>query len=242
MAEKNFADLTNVVTPNHLELEDVALDIKMQGSNLNNAAREGALLEHQLSPWQAVKAYPMAIFWAVLVSMCVVMEGYDTILIGNFYAFPAFAKKYGTYFPNVTTNDGYQLTAAWQAGLGNASGVGAFFGVLLNGYLVGIFGQKRVLLGSLIVLSAFVFLTFFAPNIQVLTAGEVLCGLPWGIFATIAPAYASEVLPLSLRVYLTSYTNMVCNAAHPRFRSCPNISPSASLLVNLLLLVFSTVA
>jgi hypothetical protein len=28
------------------------------------------------------------------------------------------------------------------------------------------------------------------------------------VFATIAPAYASEVLPLSLRVYLTSYTNM----------------------------------
>jgi SP family general alpha glucoside:H+ symporter-like MFS transporter len=104
------------------------------------------------------------------------------------------------------------LTAAWQAGLGNASGVGAFFGVLLNGYLVGIFGQKRVLLGSLIALSALIFITFFAPNIEVLTIGELLCGLPWGVFATIAPAYASEVLPLSLRVYLTSYTNMVSSA------------------------------
>ena len=99
-------------------------------------------------------------------------EGYDTILIGNFYAYPTFSAKYGTYFPEV----GYQLTAAWQAGLGNASGVGAFFGVLLNGYLVGIYGQKRVLLGSLIVLSGFIFMTFFAPNIIVLTAGEVLCG------------------------------------------------------------------
>ena len=78
----------------------------------------------------------------------------------------------------------------------------------MNGYLVGLYGQKRVLLGSLIALSAFIFLTFFAPNISVLAAGEVLCGLPWGVFATIAPAYASEVLPLSLRVYLTSYTNM----------------------------------
>ncbi|PMD28659.1 maltose permease MAL31 [Hyaloscypha hepaticicola] len=180
----------------------------MRGTNLNIAAKEGAQLEHQLTPWQAVKAYPMAIFWALMVSMCVVMEGYDTILIGNFFAYPSFAKKYGTYYPNVTSNDGYQLTAAWQAGLGNASGVGAFFGVLLNGYLVGIFGQKRVLLGSLLVLSAFIFMTFFAPNIEVLTAGEFLCGLPWGIFATIAPAYASEVLPLPLRVYLTSYTNM----------------------------------
>jgi SP family general alpha glucoside:H+ symporter-like MFS transporter len=186
-------------------LQEVSsLDAKMHGLELTIRAKDGANLEYTLSPWQAVQAYPMAIFWALLVSMCVVMEGYDTILIGNFYAYPTFAAKYGTYFPK----SGYQLTAAWQAGLGNASGVGAFFGVLLNGYLVDKFGQKRILLGSLLVLSAFIFMTFFAPNIIVLTAGEVLCGLPWGVFATIAPAYASEVLPLSLRVYLTSYTNM----------------------------------
>jgi SP family general alpha glucoside:H+ symporter-like MFS transporter len=80
--------------------------------------------------------------------------------------------------------------------------------VLLNGLLVDRFGQKRVLIGALMVLSAFIFMTFFAPNIVVLAVGQFLCGLPWGIFASSAPAYASEVLPLSLRVYLTSYTNM----------------------------------
>lgn len=32
--------------------------------------------------------------------------------------------------------------------------------------------------------------------------------LPWGVFATIGPAYASELLPLALRPYLTAYTNM----------------------------------
>jgi SP family general alpha glucoside:H+ symporter-like MFS transporter len=79
---------------------------------------------------------------------------------------------------------------------------------MLNGMLVDLFGQKRVILGALFCLSGLVFITFFAPNISVLTAGEILCGLPWGIFATSAPAYASEVLPLSLRVYMTSYTNM----------------------------------
>jgi len=181
-----------------------SLEGKMNGTELTLRAIDGAILEYTLSPWEAVKAYPMAIFWALIVSMCVIMEGYDTILIGNFYAYPTFAAKYGTYYPGV----GNQLSAAWQAGLGNASGVGAFFGVLLNGYLVEKFGQKRVLLSSLIVLSAFIFMTFFAPNITILAVGEFLCGLPWGVFATIAPAYASEVLPLSLRVYLTSYTNM----------------------------------
>jgi SP family general alpha glucoside:H+ symporter-like MFS transporter len=96
---------------------------------------------------------------------------------------------------------------------------------MLNGLLVDWYGQKRTLLGSLVALAAFVFITFFAPNIGTLTAGEVLCGLPWyvseshvieyqltglirGVFASTAPAYASEVLPLQLRIYLTSYTNM----------------------------------
>lgn len=106
------------------------------------------------------------------------------------------------------TRSGYQLTPAWMAGLGNASGVGAFFGTLLCGYLVAIFGQKKVILGSLMFLSCTIFLTFFAPSIKVLIVGQILCGLPWGALATIAPGYASECLPMALRVYMTSWTNM----------------------------------
>jgi hypothetical protein len=75
--------------------------------------------------------------------MCVVMEGYDTNLLSNFYAYPAFAKKYGHW--NEDTNN-YQLSAPWQAGLGNAAGVGAFFGTLLNGYLVTKYGHIKVLI------------------------------------------------------------------------------------------------
>ncbi|OIW22541.1 maltose permease MAL31 [Coniochaeta ligniaria NRRL 30616] len=168
-------------------------------------AKEYIAVEHSLSLWQAIQSCPMAIFWCLMVSMCVIMEGYDTILIGNFYAYPQFAAKYGQF---IDENGRHQLSAAWQAGLGNSSGVGCFFGVMLNGYLVNIFGQKRVLLGALMVLSCTIFMTFLAPNIIVLMVGEFLCGLPWGVFASSAPAYASEVLPMALRVYLTSYTNM----------------------------------
>lgn len=51
-------------------------------------------------------------------------------------------------------------------------------------------------------------MNFKADTKVILLLEEMLCGLPWGVFATTAPAYASEVLPLSLRVYMTSYTNM----------------------------------
>lgn len=86
--------------------------------------------------------------------------------------------------------------------------MGAFFGAILNGWLVAAYGPRRVLLVALACLSCFLFIVFFATSKGMLLGGEILCGLPWGIFATTAPAYASEILPLQLRVYFTSYTNM----------------------------------
>lgn len=172
---------------------------------IETRARESHAAEHSLSPLQAVQAYSMAIFWTLMVSMCVIMEGYDVILINNFYAYPTFAEKYGQY---IDEHGHHQLSAAWQATLSNMAGIGSFLGVFINGYLVDEFGQKQILVGALVVLSCFIFLTFFAPTITVLAIGEFLCGIPWGVFASSAPAYASEVLPMSLRVYLTSWTNM----------------------------------
>ncbi|KAK9327602.1 hypothetical protein V1520DRAFT_314768 [Lipomyces starkeyi] len=153
----------------------------LYSNQLTESAKIAAEVEQHLPALQAIKAYPMAIFWSLVVSMCVIMEGYDTSLIGNFFVYPSFAKKYSTYFPGVS----YQLTAAWQAGFSNATGVGSFFGVIANGYLVSYFGYKRVLIWALFGMTGFIF-----------------------IMVSAAPAYASEVLPLSLRVYFTSYTNM----------------------------------
>ncbi|KAJ9620737.1 hypothetical protein H2204_012147 [Knufia peltigerae] len=165
--------------------------------------------EHNLTVREAIRAYPAAIFWSFAVSMCIIMEGYDAILIVNFFAFPQFQRKYGNFVGvSEQTQTGYQVSPAWMAAVGNASGFGAFLGTFLNGYLVAIFGQKRVLLGALALLSCFIFLTFFAPNIQTLLVGQLLCGFPWAVFATTAPAYSSEVLPMSLRVFGTSWVNM----------------------------------
>ena len=37
---------------------------------------------------QAVRLYKKGIGWSVLLSAAIIMEGYDTILLGNFYALP----------------------------------------------------------------------------------------------------------------------------------------------------------
>lgn len=57
-------------------------------------------------------------------------------------------------------------------------------------------------------MAAFISLFFTAQNVQTLLAGEILCGIPWGVFQTLTITYASEVCPVALRGYLTTYVNL----------------------------------
>lgn len=81
-------------------------------------------------------------------------------------------------------------------------------GGMLNGYFASRYGYRIVMVVALVFLTAFIFLTVFASSASVLLVGQILCGLSWGVFATIGPAYASEVCPTNLRGYLTIYVNM----------------------------------
>jgi SP family general alpha glucoside:H+ symporter-like MFS transporter len=82
--------------------------------------------EHAQTLWQALSANRKAAMWSMLISMTIIMEGYDTILMPNFFGYPEFAKKYGEYFGGDLD---YQVSGPWQAGLNMASTVGAIFGM-----------------------------------------------------------------------------------------------------------------
>ena len=79
---------------------------------------------------------------------------------------------------------------------------------MLNGYLISKFGYRRVMIGALFFMNAFIFIIFFAESPAVLLVGQILCGLSWGVFAIVGPSYASEVCPTNLRGYLTIYVNL----------------------------------
>ena len=81
-------------------------------------------------------------------------------------------------------------------------------GGILNGYMTSVVGYRWVMIISLGLLNGLLFIVFFAPSNGVLVAGELLCGLAWGVFAIVGPAYASEVCPLSLRGYMTTFVNL----------------------------------
>lgn len=63
-------------------------------------------------------------------------------------------------------------------------------------------------MGCYVLITGLVFIPFFAPTVGVLVAGEILCGIVWGQFSITGATYASEVCPLPLRAYLTSYINI----------------------------------
>jgi SP family general alpha glucoside:H+ symporter-like MFS transporter len=54
--------------------------------------------------------------------------------------------------------------------------------VRINGYCTDKFGYKPTVLGALVAMAAFIFIPVFAQSLTVLVVGEILQGIPWGIF------------------------------------------------------------
>lgn len=95
----------------------------------------------------------------------------------------------------------------WQAGLTNGASCGEIIGLFINGYVSERFGYRRTVIACLVLIAGFIAIFFTAPNVNALLAGEILAGIPWGVFQTLTVTYASEVCPAVLRGYLTTYVN-----------------------------------
>ncbi|KAI1118510.1 sugar transporter-domain-containing protein [Nemania sp. NC0429] len=170
-------------------------------------ARLATEKEHNMSLLQGIKLYPKAIGWSILISTCIVMEGYDVALINNFYGNSSFNRKFGELSRTSKGTLEYQVSAAWQAGISNGAVVGEIIGLLINGYVSERFGYRYTVIACLTLLAGFVAIFFTAQNVIHLQVAEILCGIPWGVFQTLTITYASEVCPVALRGYLTTYIN-----------------------------------
>lgn len=130
-----------------------------------------------------------------LISLCCAMEGYDIALIGNFYAFPPFSRKYGELQPNGS----YQVPAKWQAGISNGAQCGQIIGLLrsysspspftliadhslVTSYGVEKVGYRPFLLGVLFYQCAVTTIFFVAPSVKILLLAECLAGVAFGVF------------------------------------------------------------
>jgi SP family general alpha glucoside:H+ symporter-like MFS transporter len=147
-------------------------------AELTQDAKTAADAEKAMSLRTALKMYPTAIFFSFGLSLAVIMEGYDTWLLGSFWALPAFAKKYG----DLVTLDGKQthvVSANWQTAFGVAVTASQVLGLMINGIVSEGYGYRKTMMGALVAITCFLFITFFSVNIQMLFAGYILSGLPW---------------------------------------------------------------
>lgn len=202
MATSKAPEISTAGTPLHFPAEDHLQQTKTMNEVTRNA-KTATDKEHKMTLLQGLKLYPKAVGWSLLISTCIAMEGYDVCLLSNFYGFPQFNKKYGQQLPDGT----YQVPAPWQAGLSNGANVGEIIGLFINGWVSERFGYRYTVMTCLTLIIAFTAIFFTAQSVVALQVAEILCGIPWGVFQTLTITYASEVCPVALRGYLTTYVN-----------------------------------
>ena len=169
-------------------------------------ASRGTATEHRLGYWEAFKLYRKGVFWSMFISLSIIMRAYDIEISGNFFALPAFQHHFGVdYGPD---HGGYQIPARWQVAMSMGPLVGQIIGAYIVATPMELYGRKKTLAACLVMTMVLTFMQFFADTIGVLVASQYLSGVIWGGYCVIATTYASEVLPLSLRGFLTGYINL----------------------------------
>ncbi|KAI1164766.1 general alpha-glucoside permease [Nemania serpens] len=171
---------------------------------LVNEANDANEREREMTLRYAFKIYPKAIGWSMLLSSCLIMEGYQTAVVGSYLAYPAFKDRFGVVAPNGER----VISASWQNGISGATNVGEIIGLQIAGVVSERWGYRWTILSALIAVTGFIFFPFFAGNLTVFLVGELFQGMAWGVFQTMTVAYAAEVCPIPLRHYLTSYVNL----------------------------------
>ncbi|KAA8651006.1 hypothetical protein EYZ11_004298 [Aspergillus tanneri] len=175
-----------------------------QGDAINiNFAHHVIKAEHELGFWNAVRQYPLAVFWSMFFCIAVITAGFDAQIINSFYALPAFQTHYGYLH-----EESYIIPARWQTALGMGNPIGQILGAMACGWPLEKFGRKLTLAACCVWSISFIFLQFFSTSLSSLCAGEILGGLSYGFFVVIAPTYASEICPLALRGVLTASVNL----------------------------------
>ncbi|KAL1800765.1 hypothetical protein ACET3X_001107 [Alternaria dauci] len=161
--------------------------------------------EHNMSVRQSLRFWWKAIVFSFVISLCVVMEGYDTSLMNKFFAFQPFRNKFG----DEVDADGNRLVSSrWQTIILNGTQVGCILGLIINGYITEWIGYKKTMIGSMVFMTGAIFIPFFSTGLEMFLVGGIIQGLPWGVFQTLAISYAADLCPTHLRGYMTSWINM----------------------------------
>ncbi|QLQ81257.1 hypothetical protein HG537_0F00180 [Torulaspora globosa] len=172
--------------------------------NATEEAEEANLEEKSMTLTEALAEYPKAAGWSMLVATTLIMEGYDTALLNALFALPIFQRKFGSQ----TSAGTYEISSQWQVGLNMCVYTGEIIGLQMTGFLVDHMGTRYTMILALSLLTMYIFILYYCKNLAMIAVGQILSAMPWGAFQSLAVAYASEVCPLALRYYMTTYSNI----------------------------------
>jgi SP family general alpha glucoside:H+ symporter-like MFS transporter len=193
--------VTSMISQETLRLQDAATREERVPM-----ARIATVVEKEMTTWRCIKAFRPAVLQAIILSCACIMEGFDLVLITGFLTNAAFRRKFQC--PDAPDGALCVIPAAWESALVVGPTVGQMLGVLISGWMVERFGYKKTFMASLIALSGFIFIVFFAVSLPMFLVGLLLCGLPWGVFQTLTTNYASDVCPTPIRAYITAWSNV----------------------------------
>ncbi|RXG47918.1 hypothetical protein VDGE_04334 [Verticillium dahliae] len=172
---------------------------------VEDAATLATRLERQMTVRQSLRFWPKAIMFSLIVSLAIIMEGYDTNLMSNFYPFPMFQKRFGD---QVDKDGNHLISAQWQTVINNSGQAGSILGLFINGVITEWIGYRWTMQVAMVAMIGAIFIPFFLTGLPMFVAGAVCQSIPWGIFQTLAVTYAADICPLALRHYMTSWINM----------------------------------
>lgn len=166
----------------------------------NAAAKAASDHEQNMTMRYTIKYYRMALFWAALMAAPIIMEGYETALVPSFFSFQNFKIHYGKLLPDGT----HMISPSWQSAVTIAAACGQLFGLWLAPRVINRFGYRFCTMAGLTWAAGCLLIGFFSSTksggcLHVYLVGELLLGVPWGLFQGITLPYVSDITPLKLR-------------------------------------------
>ncbi|KAH7013116.1 general substrate transporter [Ilyonectria destructans] len=158
--------------------------------------------EQSLTRSEAIKENIKPILWCMYMFFICVTWGFDGLAGAIVLAIAAFREDFGRPYAG-----DYVVDANWQLGWMGATIFGLVFGAFVTGLTVNKWGRQPSIAVAYILSVGGIFLQVFAETPVQFFGSKILTGLPMGCFTTVAPTYASEMAPTSIRGAITAGMN-----------------------------------
>ena len=154
---------------------------------------------------KSFKTWRKAIGWSLLINLSIVVVTYGILLINSLFGQKQFNHNFET--PLTPGSKDIIIPASWKIYLSNGALGGQITGLFISGHTSERFGYRKATIGAQVFLITAIFIPFFAPNIQTFLAGQIVCGIPWGMLQALAPSFSSDITPSVLRPHVLNWSN-----------------------------------